>query len=156
MFWIGANKMRHGEVFRATEQGLSVEQMGTSRANAQNFKNGVDAMLTGALPATKSAAMTNSYGYRYLLGCDLSPELLSHTRAFLRRLADINPEVRTDEPLHLRALPDPNPATSTTGSPAKCPPSTRPVENADSDEGAAAPRYPLHLWAAISSSSTAT
>ncbi|MFV8228689.1 hypothetical protein [Mycolicibacterium fortuitum] len=100
-----ANTMRHGEVFRAMEQGLGVEQMGTSRVNAQNFKNSVDAMLAGTLPATKSAAMTNSYGYRYLLGCDLCPELLSHTKVFLRRLADINPAVRTDEPLHIRALP---------------------------------------------------
>ncbi|OLP01898.1 hypothetical protein BVU76_13240 [Mycolicibacterium porcinum] len=100
-----ANTMRHGEVFRAMEQGLSVEQMGTSRANAQNFKNSVDAMLAGTLPNSQSAAMTNSYGYRYLLGCDLSPELLSHTMAFLRRLAHINPAVRTDEPLHIRALP---------------------------------------------------
>lgn len=103
-----ANTMRHGEVFRAVEQELGVEQMGTSRANAQNFKNSVDAMLSGTVPATKSAAITNSYGYRYLLGCDLSPELLSHTRIFLQRQAAINPAVRTDEPLHMRALPGPD------------------------------------------------
>jgi hypothetical protein len=100
------NPVRHGEVFRAMEQGLDVDQMGTSRANAQTFKNSVEAMLQGILPATRSAALTNSYGYRYLLGCDISPGLLSHSRDFLRQLASINPEVRTDEPLHIRALPN--------------------------------------------------
>jgi hypothetical protein len=87
------------------EQGFEVDQMGTTRANAQNFKNSVEAMLEGALPTTRSAALTNSYGYRYLLGCDLSPELRNHTTAFLQRLAKINPEVRIDAPLHIRALP---------------------------------------------------
>ena len=106
------NPVRHGEVFRAMEHGLDVEQMGTSRANAQNFKNSVEAMLAGTLPASRSAALTNSYGYRYLIGCDLSPELLSHSRAFLRQLARINPEVRVDEPLQIRALPNTKPRRS--------------------------------------------
>ncbi|MGV0741035.1 SIR2 family NAD-dependent protein deacylase [Mycolicibacterium sp. XJ870] len=136
------NPVRHGEVFRAMEQGHSVEQMGTSRANAQKFKNSVDAMLTGALPATKSAAMTNSYGYRYLLRCDLSPELISHTKAFLRRLTDINPAVRANEALHTRALPDSYPGAGTAGSPANRPPSIPPVEKDDSDESPAAPSLP--------------
>ena len=99
------NPVRHGEVFRAMERGLDVDQMGTSRANALTFKNSVEAMLAGSLPTTKSAALTNSYGYRYLLGCEVSAELLSHTKYFLRRLASINPDVRIDEPLHIRALP---------------------------------------------------
>ena len=46
------------------EQGLDVDQMGTSRANAQSFLNSVEAMLAGTLPTTKSAAERNSYGYR--------------------------------------------------------------------------------------------
>ena len=79
--------------------------MGTSRAQCAELQNSVEAMLAGTLPTTKSAALTNSYGYRYLSGCDLSPELLSHTKNFLQRLANINPEVRTNEPLHIRALP---------------------------------------------------
>jgi len=41
----------------------------------------------------------------YLLGCDLSPELRSHTTRFLRQLNAINPEVRINEPLQIRALP---------------------------------------------------
>jgi hypothetical protein len=103
------NPVRHGEVFRAMELGLDVHQMGTSRANAQNFKNSVEAMLQGSLPTTRSAARTNSYGYRYLLGCELSPELRGHTKVMLRRLASINPEVRTDEPLYIRTLPNTKP-----------------------------------------------
>ena len=87
------------------ERGLDVDQMDTSRGNARNFRNSVEAMLTGTLPTTKSAALVNSYGYRYLLGCDLSPELRSHTTRFLRQLNAINPEVRINEPLQIRALP---------------------------------------------------
>ena len=79
------------------ERGLDVDQMDTSRGNARNFRNSVEAMLTGTLPTTKSAALVNSYGYRYLLGCDLSPELRSHTTRFLRQLNAINPEVRINE-----------------------------------------------------------
>jgi hypothetical protein len=99
------NPVRHGEVFRAMERGLDVDQMDTSRGNARNFRNSVEAMLTGTLPTTKSAALVNSYGYRYLLGCDLSPELRSHTTTFLRQLNAINPEVRINETLQIRALP---------------------------------------------------
>jgi hypothetical protein len=40
-----------------------------------------------------------------LLGCDLSPELCSHTTTFLRQLNAVNPEVRINEPLQIRALP---------------------------------------------------
>ena len=117
------NPVRHGEVFRAMEQGLDVDQMGTSRANAQSFLNSVEAMLAGILPTTQSAAMRNSYGYRYLLGCKLSPELLSHTKSFLRRLESINPEVRVDEPLHIRSLPGTKPQrrSATTTLDAPCP-----------------------------------
>lgn len=100
-----ANPVRHGEVFRAMEQGVDLDQMGTSRSNARNFMNSVEAMLAGTLPTTRSAALVNSYGYRYLLGCDLSPELRSHTIAFLHRLKAINPEVRVDQPLQVRSLP---------------------------------------------------
>jgi len=99
------NPVRHGEVFRAMERGLDVDQMDTSRGNARNFRNSVEAMLTGTLPTTKSAALVNSYGYRYLLGCDLSPELRSHTTTFLLQLNAINPEVRINEALQIRALP---------------------------------------------------
>ena len=99
------NPVRHGEVFRAMERGLDVDQMDTSRGNARNFRNSVEAMLTGTLPTTKSAALVNFYGYRYLLGCDLSPELRSHTTTFLRQLNAINPEVRINETLQIRALP---------------------------------------------------
>ena len=100
-----ANPVRHGEVFRDLERGLTAEQMSTGRSNVRNFINSVEAMLTGTLPTTKSAAMVNSYGYRYLLGRDLSPELKSHTRKFLRQLAAINPEITVDEPLRITALP---------------------------------------------------
>jgi hypothetical protein len=100
-----ANPMRHGAVFRAMEQNLSLDQMGTSRSNARNFLNSVEAMLTGTLPTAMSAAQTNAYGYQYLLGCDLSPELRSYTQAFLRRLREINPNINVDKPLQLRALP---------------------------------------------------
>lgn len=45
--------------------GLDVDQMDTSRGNARNFRNSLEVMLAGTLPATKSAALVNSYGYRY-------------------------------------------------------------------------------------------
>lgn len=89
-----ANPIRHGEVFRDMERGLSADQMATSRLNATNFMRSVEAMLAGTLPTTRSAALINSYGYRYLLTCNLSPELHIYVKAFLRRLAAINPEVR--------------------------------------------------------------
>ncbi len=110
------NPVRHGEVFRAMEQGLDVDQMGTSRANAQSFLNSVEAMLAGILPTTQSAAMRNSYGYRYLLGCHLSPELLSHTKsvpATTRRDQPRGPHRRTAA--HPRAAKRYNPASDQGG-----------------------------------------
>lgn len=117
------NPVRHGEVFRAMERGLDVGQMDTSRDNAQKFKNSVDAMLAGTLPVTKTAAETNSYGYKYLLGCDLSPELLRHTKAMLRKLAEINPDIDVDKPLQIRSLPDATrrPSAAEQGREAACP-----------------------------------
>ena len=38
----------------------------------------VEFRLDGTLPATKSAPLRNSYGYRYRLTCHVSPALLSY------------------------------------------------------------------------------
>jgi hypothetical protein len=99
------NPARHGEVSRAMEQGLDVDQMGTSRSNARNFKNSVEAMLAGAVPTTQSAAMTNSYGYRDMFHHDPSPAMRAHIATMLGRLESINPNVDTDTPLKIRTLP---------------------------------------------------
>lgn len=117
-----ANPMRHGEVYRAMEQGLDVDQMNTGRGNARNFTNSVEAMLAGALPTTRSAALVNSYGYRLLLGCDLSPALRRYTEAFLDRLHAINPAVNTRDPLQIRALPGTAPTRGASTRPAQSTP----------------------------------
>ena len=62
--------------------------------------------LCHRLPTAKSAALRNSYGYRYLLTCNLSPALHSYVKTCLRGLAAINPEIRVDEPLNMRTLPN--------------------------------------------------
>jgi hypothetical protein len=55
-------------------------------------------MLRGELPTAPSMALKGSRGYRYLLGCNLSPALRSYVTSCLHRLRAINPKVRVEEP----------------------------------------------------------
>jgi hypothetical protein len=118
---------REGMIIRDMERGLTVEQIassqGTSLDNASNYVRGTEAMLRGELPTAPSMALKASRGYRYLLGCTLSPELRRYVRSCLRQLATINPEIHVEEPLRpgtpreagTRARPD------DTAREAKCP-----------------------------------
>ena len=92
------------------EQGLTVEQIAsrqrTTLDNARNYVRGTEAMLRGELPTAPSMAVKASRGYRYLLGCNLSPELRNYVIACLRQLAAINPEIRVEEPFRPGTLSD--------------------------------------------------
>ena len=55
-------------------------------------------MLRGSYRRTPSSALKSSRGYRYLLGCNLSPALRSYVKSCLRQLQTINPEIRVDQP----------------------------------------------------------
>ena len=85
--------------------GLDVDQMGTSRGNARNFRNSVEAMLTGTLPTTKSAALPTPTAIATCLAVISRPNCSVIQQTFLRQLNAINPEVRINEALHIRALP---------------------------------------------------
>ena len=89
-------------IFRDMERGLTVEQIAasqrTSLANARSYVRGTEAMLRGELPTAPSMALKASGGYRYLLGCDLSPALRSYVTSRLHELRAINPEIRVEEP----------------------------------------------------------
>lgn len=93
---------REGMIIRDRDLGLTVEQMAakqnTTVENVSDYVRGTEAMLCGELPTASSMALKASRGYRYLLGCDLSPALRDHVMSCLRKLATINPEIRVDEP----------------------------------------------------------
>lgn len=93
---------REGMIIRDMERGLTVEQIATSQrtslANARSYVRGTEAMLRGELPTAPSIALKASGGYRYLLGCDLSPALRSYVTLCLHDLRAINPEIRVEEP----------------------------------------------------------
>jgi hypothetical protein len=94
---------REGMIIRDMERGLlTVEEIAASqRASVDNigrYVRGTEEMLRGELPKSPSGALKASGGYRYLLGCELSPALRSHVTSFLRQLKAINPNVRVDEP----------------------------------------------------------
>jgi hypothetical protein len=94
---------REGMIIRDMELGLTDEQMAakqnTTAENVKNYVRGTKAMLRGELPTTPSSALKTARGYRYLLGCNLSPELRSYVTSCLRQLKTINPQIR-EEPLH--------------------------------------------------------
>jgi hypothetical protein len=98
-----SSDIRGGMILRDMERGLTVEQIAASQNttidNVRNYARGIEAMLRGELPTARSMALKDSRGYRYLLGCDLSPELRSYVTSCLRQLATINPEIRVNEPL---------------------------------------------------------
>ena len=104
---------REGMIIRDMDEGLTIEQIaakhGTSVANAKNYVQGTEEMLCGELPKSLTGALNASTGYRYLLGCDLSPAMRSHVTSFLSQLKAINPKVRVDEPFR----PGPPRATKT-------------------------------------------
>ena len=83
------------------ERGLTVEQIASSQRtsldNARSYVRGTEAMLRGELPTAPSMALKASGGYRYLLGCDVSPALRSYVTSCLGQLKAINPKVRVEE-----------------------------------------------------------
>ena len=97
--------LSHGATFRLREQGLGDAEIADVRkvsiAATRVFLRSLDALLTGTLPATKSAALTNSYVYRELLNHHRSDSLDSYVKAQLRKLKTINPVVSFD-PLQTR------------------------------------------------------
>jgi hypothetical protein len=101
---------RGGMILRDMERGLTVEQIASSQRttvdNAKNYVRGIEDMLSGKLPTAPSMALKASNGYRYLLGCNLSPALRSYVTSCLRRLAVINPEVRVEKPFRPGTLHD--------------------------------------------------
>jgi hypothetical protein len=88
-------------ILRDMERGLTVVQIASSRRttvdNARNYVRGIADMLSGTLPTTPSLALKASRGYRYLLGCDLTPALRRYVTSCLHQLARINPEIRGEE-----------------------------------------------------------
>jgi hypothetical protein len=119
--------IRGGMILRDMERGLTVEQIAASQRttldNASNYVRGTEAMLRGELPTAPSSALKAARGYRYLLGCNLSPELRSYVTSCLRQLATINPEIRVEEPFRPGTLREPGtPARpDDTEREAKCP-----------------------------------
>lgn len=86
--------LSHGATFRLREEGLDDEQIATRRGvrveATRVFLRSLDALLTGTLPTSKSAALTNSYVYRELLNHAISGSLDSYVKAQLRKLRAIN------------------------------------------------------------------
>ena len=101
-----ADGLSHGATFRLREQGLDdaeiADRRGVSVEATRGFLRSLEALLTGTLPTSKSAALTNSYVYRELLNHPCSDSLDSYVKAQLEKLRAINPDVRFD-PLHTRA-----------------------------------------------------
>jgi hypothetical protein len=89
---------REGMIIRDMERGLTVEQIAASQRtsvdNARNYVRGTEAMLRGELPTAPSMALKAARGYRYLLGCDLSPGLHNYVVACLNELKDVNPSIQ--------------------------------------------------------------
>lgn len=98
--------LSHGATFRLREQGLIDEQIaaarGVSLSTTRGFLRSLEALLSGALPENKSAALRNSYVYREMLNHPRSDVLDRYVKAQLRKLHEINPEV-TFAPLQTRS-----------------------------------------------------
>lgn len=96
----------HGATFRLRERGLSdadiAAERGVSLSTTRGFFCSLDALLTGALPNTKSAALTNSYVYREMLNYSRSDTLDCYVKAQLRKLKEVNPDVSI-APLNTRS-----------------------------------------------------
>ncbi|RWA18112.1 endonuclease/exonuclease/phosphatase family protein [Mycolicibacterium brumae] len=99
--------LSHGATFQLRERGLGAAEIAAERevslGTTRGFLSSLDALLTGTLPTTKSAAKRNSYAYREMLNHPRSVNLDSHVKAQLRRLKEINSEV-SFEPLNTRAF----------------------------------------------------
>jgi hypothetical protein len=97
--------LSHGATFRLREQGLGDAEIAAVRkvsvSATRVFLRSLDALLSGTLPTSKSAALTNSYVYRELLNHHRSDSLDSYVKAQLRKLKTINPVVSFD-PLQTR------------------------------------------------------
>jgi hypothetical protein len=68
-------------ILRDMERGLDASRSRPASAppdNARHYVRGTEAMLRGELPTAPSMALKASNGYRYLLGCNLSPALRSY------------------------------------------------------------------------------
>jgi hypothetical protein len=97
--------LTHGEVFRYMEQGLTVEQIASSRGTGVHYIrdvwNSLQHLLNGTMPTAKSDAKINSQVYKELLNHYLSPALRTYVNTRLHRLMEINPEINLD-PLRTR------------------------------------------------------
>jgi len=92
--------LSHGAVFCLRAQGLRTDEIaanrGVSVSETQRWLGSLDHLWSGTIPTGATAAMTNSYVYRYLLYCAPSASLLSYAKARLRELRAINPNVSMD------------------------------------------------------------
>ncbi|MCV7281688.1 endonuclease/exonuclease/phosphatase family protein [Mycolicibacterium flavescens] len=97
--------LTHGAVFRLREKGLGLTEIaaerGVSVSSTREFLKSLEALLDGAIPTTKSAALRNSYVYRELLNHPLSTALSRYVGAQLQKLKEVNPEV-SSAPLKTR------------------------------------------------------
>ena len=100
--------LEHGAAFRLREQGLTDAEIAAARGveagSNRVWLRSLDALLTGTLPTSKTAAEKNSYGYRELLNHSRSDNLDRYVKAQLRKLQELNPNIRFD-PLHTRPYP---------------------------------------------------
>lgn len=97
--------LEHGATFRLQEQGLTDAEIAVARgvkpSSNSVWLRSLKLLLSGELPTSKSAATTNSYGYRELLNHPRSDNLDRYVMAQLRKLKERNPDVRFD-PLNTR------------------------------------------------------
>lgn len=97
--------LEHGATFRLREQGLTDAEIAAERgvepSSNSVWLRSLKLLLSGELPTSKSAAKTNSYGYRELLNHARSDNLNRYVMAQLRELKERNPDVRYD-PLQTR------------------------------------------------------
>ncbi len=93
----GGDGLSHGAVFCLRAQGLRTDEIaarrGVSVPETKRWLASLDHLLSGTIPTGATAAMTNSYAYRYVLYCAPSERLLSYAKARLRDLRAINPNV---------------------------------------------------------------
>jgi hypothetical protein len=97
--------LEHGQVFLLSKKGLSIKQIAAERRSGspeiRKWIRSLESLFAGKTPTSPTAAMTNSYVYRYFLWCGPSPELLRYAHARLRDLQSVNPKVSM-EPMRPR------------------------------------------------------
>jgi len=100
--------LEHGAAFRLREHGYTDAEIAAARGvqlgSSRVWLRSLRLLLSGELPKSKSAALTNSYVYRELLKHTGSGDLDRYVMATLRKLKELNPEV-SFEPLNTRPHP---------------------------------------------------